>query len=105
MTYKTAYSMAAVRDLDHIRTEIMSASQDTGTAEKYIASLMERIEEKKFFPKSGSPLYYMDGFTGYYYVVYKAYIAFYRVDENKVYIDRILSTKSDYMRVLRFRPQ
>lgn len=102
MTSEVSYSMAAIRDLDRIWTDVLSVSRDNTTAENCISDLMDRIEEKRLFPRSGSPLYYMDGFTGYYYVVFKAYIAFYRIDQNGICVDRILSRKSDYMRTLKF---
>ena len=48
----------------------------------------------------GSPLYYENGFTGYYFVVFKAYIAFYRIENNVILVDRVLFGGSDYMKFL-----
>ena len=67
---------------------------------KYLDDLMNKIEAKADYPKSGSPLYYENGFTGYYYVVFKAYLAFYRIENNSMLVDRVLLGKSDYMRIL-----
>ena len=47
-----------------------------------------------------TPLYYSDLFTGYYYVRYREYIAFYRVEEDKMHVDRVLFARSDYMKTL-----
>ena len=80
MKHIIKYSKAAVRDLDRVWSEVFEASA--------------------LFPESGTPLYYEDSFTGYYYVVFKAYIVFYRLDDDAVLVDRILSGKSDYMRRL-----
>ena len=43
-------------------------------------------------------------FTGYYFVIFKAYMAFYRLENNTMLIDRILYGKSDYMRILQIFP-
>ena len=34
---------------------------------------------------------------GYRFIRYKDYLIFYRVDDKKVYIDRILNSKRDYV--------
>ena len=57
------------------------------------------------YPGSGSPLYYEDVFTGYYFVPVKAYIVFYRPDDDVVvmFVDRVFYGKSDYLRKLVLR--
>ena len=47
------------------------------------------------------PVYYENSFTGYYYVVFKAYLAFYRLEKETMLVDQVLTGKSDYMRILR----
>lgn len=100
MTYTVKYSRAAIRDLDRVRAEVFEASKDYETTEKHIDDLMDTVEAKVSFPKSGSPLCYQDSFTGYYFVVFKAYLAFYRLEDNVMLVDRVLFGKSDYMRQL-----
>jgi plasmid stabilization system protein ParE len=100
MKYKVKYSKSAIRDLDRVWSEIFEASKNQNITIKYIDDLMNKIEEKADYPKSGSPLYYENGFTGYYYVVFKAYLAFYRIENNSILVDRVLLGKSDYMRIL-----
>ncbi len=100
MKYKIKYSKSAIRDLDRVWSEIFEASKKQNFTIKYIDDLMNKIEEKADYPKSGSPLYYENGFTGYYYVVFKAYLAFYRIENNSILVDRVLLGKSDYMRIL-----
>ena len=75
------YSKEAIRDLDRIRSEVMEASKSRDVTDQYLEGLLDKIEAKADYPESGAPLYYEDLFTGYYFIVYKAYIAFYRVDE------------------------
>lgn len=100
MRYKIEYSKAAIRDLDRVWYEVYETSKNLDITRKYLQELMDKIETKTEYPKSGSLLYYEDQFTGYYFVIYKAYIAFYRLENNGVFIDRVLYGKSDYMRHL-----
>jgi len=101
MKYEIAYSPKAIEDLERVWSEVLKASGDYQTTEEYIDALMDKVEQKEEFPKSGSPLYYEDLFTGYYYVFYKAYKVFYRVEKDRLLIDRVLYSKSDYLRILK----
>jgi toxin ParE1/3/4 len=100
MSYSIRYSPVALRDLDRVWAEVLEASQSQETAEQYVNGLMDCIAEKKEFPRSASPLYYEGSFTGYYFVVFKAYMAFYQVREHSVLVDRVVYRKSDYMRTI-----
>lgn len=101
MSNHVKYSKAAIRDLDRVWAEVFEASRDIEITERYIEELLDKVEKKSDYPKSGSPLYYENTFTGYYFVVFKAYLAFYRIEQDSILVDRILFGKSDYMRVLR----
>ena len=100
MKYEIRYSQAAIRDLERIWSEVFEASKSDEITGKYINDLMDQIDKKADYPKSGSPLYYENTFTGCYFVVFKAYIAFYRIEDERILVDRVLSGKSDYMRRL-----
>ena len=100
MSYRIEYSPAALRDMDRVWDEVYEALKEVEVATRYIDELMDQIEEKREFLKSGTPLYYDERFTGYYFVVFKAYIAFYQVKEDRMLVDRVLYGKSDYMRTL-----
>ena len=103
MTYVVRYAKQAVRDLDRIFAEVAEASGDEEIAQRYVEGLIDKIEGKAAFPKSGAPLYYGELFTGFYFVVFKAYLAFYRVENEEMLVDRVLYRKSDYLRAI-FRP-
>ena len=105
MKYVIKYSPTALRDLDRVWREVLDASNDFEITQKYMNELIEKIEAKADYPRSGSPLYYENGFTGYYFVTYKVYIAFYRLDKNEILVDRVLYGASDYMRKLNFRTE
>ena len=97
---KYSYSPRAEQDLERIQDEVFEACRDVETTQRYLDAMMDRIEAKADYPRSGTPLYWLDRFTGYYYVVYKAYIAFYYPADDGIRIERILYGKSDYMRQL-----
>ena len=98
--YSVVYSKVAIRDLDRVWNEVLETSKDYETAEKYIDGLMDKVEALTEYPRSGIPLYYEDAFIGYYYVVFKKYAAFYRIEDNAVLVDRVLFTTSDYKKIL-----
>lgn len=100
MKYSVNYSRAAIKDIERVRSDVYEASLSPDITIQYIDDLIDKIEDKSEFPESGSPLYYQDRFTGYYFIVFKAYIAFYRIEEGSVLVDRVLLGKSDYMRKL-----
>lgn len=100
MSYRIEYSQAAIRDLDRVWNEVYEASKEADIATRYVDGLMDCVAEKRAFPKSGAPLYYENGFTGYYYVVVKAYMAFYRIVEERILVDRVVFGRSDYMRII-----
>ena len=101
MSYQVEYSKAAIRDLDRVWAEVYKASKDIEITERYIEELLDKVEKKSDYPKSGAPLYYENTFTGYYIIVFKAYLAFYRLEKETMLVDRVLFGKSDYMRILR----
>lgn len=100
MKYTIEYSKQAIRDMDRVWAEVFSSSKNYDTASRYLTDLLDTVERKTDFPKSGTPLYYDEIFTGYYFVIFKAYMAFYRIENKRVLVDRILYGKSDYLRHL-----
>ncbi len=100
MKYEVKYSKVAIRDLDKVWSEVLEVSKSYDITTKYIDDLIDKVVAKADQPKSGSPLYYEDSFTGYYFVVFKSYMVFYRLEDNVILVDRVLYGKSDYMRCL-----
>ena len=101
MKYRIEFSKAAIRDLDRVWAEVFEASQSNDTTRQYINDLLDYTEKRSVFPKAGAPLYYETSFTGYFFIIFKAYIIFYRLEEDKMLIDRVLFGKSDYIRHLK----
>lgn len=100
MKCRVEYSKIAIRDLDRVWAEVFEASKDYDITARYIDELMDKIEAKSDYPESGAPLYYKNRFTGYYFVVFKSYMAFYRIENDTMLIDRILFGRSNYMNYL-----
>ena len=65
MSYQVEYSKAAIRDLDRVWAEMYKASKDIEITERYIEELLDKVEKKSDYPKSGAPLYYENTFTGH----------------------------------------
>ena len=100
MSYYVRYSPGAGKDIAGIWDAVYSVSRNDDVADNYIDGIMEAIEDKKEFPRSGAPLAYRGLFTGFYSVLYKKYLAFYRVWDGSIEVARVLLASSDYIKVL-----
>ncbi|MBQ6731290.1 MAG: type II toxin-antitoxin system RelE/ParE family toxin [Bacilli bacterium] len=58
--------------------------------------LSQKIYDKSVFPESGTPLLFLKRATGYRYIIYKSYLAFYRIKGNEIIVERVLFAKSNY---------
>ena len=100
MKYTVVYSPEALKDLDRVWDEVFTASADITVTGRYLDDLLDKVDEKPAFPFFGKPLYYQENFTGYYMIIFKAYLVFYRLDSHTLFVDRVLYGKSDYLRFL-----
>lgn len=100
MKYEIRYTPAAQKDMDNVWEEVYTASRSFEITNKYVDEFIDTIAKKKNFPESGSPLYYRGIFTGFYSVNFKAYKAFYRVNDGYVEVIRIIFAKKDYLKIL-----
>jgi len=100
MSYKIRYSPQSQRDMDQVWEEVYAASKSYDVADKYVNEFIEHIEGPKMFPCSGIPLKYYGLFTGFYFVNFKKYNAFYRVKGNYIEVARIIFAKADYQKIL-----
>ena len=98
--YSVRYTPEAVRDMDSVWDGVYEASKSRDTADKYVNEFAEAIAKKKRFPLTGTPLRYKGLFTGFYYVTFKKYMAFYRVKDSYIEVIRIIMAKRDYMAIL-----
>lgn len=95
------YSPIVLNDLDEIRTYISQNLFNPIAAQNTVNGIMDSVDMLADQPEMGAPLYFLSGLnSGYRYIIYGNYMAFYRASKTDVYIDRVLYGKSDYMRVL-----
>ena len=58
IVYKIEYSPEAVRDLDDVFADVLTASKDIEITHKYLEELQDRIDSMVKRPETGTPLYY-----------------------------------------------
>ena len=98
---KIVYSPKARNDLDEIWTYISEKLLNPSAAEATVNGILDTIDMLQAQAEIGKPLYFSsDLFSGYRFLVYKNYLAFYRTSADTIYIDRIIYGKRDYMRLL-----
>lgn len=98
MEREIVFSKKSEFQIDEIYQYVYSASNDEETAKKFVNELLDKTEILKKHEFVGRQLELIDNIvTQYRFIRYKDYLIFYRVDDKKVYIDRILSSKRDYV--------
>ena len=102
MLRRIEYSPRALKDLDGIWDYIEKELCNPSAAQNTVEGIMDKIDILMSFPKAGAKLEFENGLnSGYRYVSFKNYIAFYRLgSDDIVYIDRVVYSGRDYMRIL-----
>lgn len=102
MKNKIFYSPKAQEDLDAIWDYIEKDLCNPMAAQHTVDGIMDQIDILADFPEYGPKLTFENGLeTGYRFVLYKNYIAFYRFSpEQVIFVDRVLYAGRDYMRIL-----
>ena len=98
MEREIVFSKKSELQIDEIYQYVYNASNDEEIAKKFVNELLDKTEILKKQAFVGRQLELIDNIvTQYRFIRYKDYLVFYRVDDKKVYIDRILSSKQDYV--------
>ena len=98
---KIVLSPEARNDLLEIREYIEQEFESPDAALKMVAGITKRLRELEKHGKLGARLSSVtDVESEYRFLVCGNYRAFYRYEEDMVYVDRILYGRRDYMRVL-----
>lgn len=95
------FSPLAKQDLDGIHGYISNSLGSPIAGNNTVERKLDSIENLRRYPDSGTPLssrYQIA--TNYRYVVAGNYLAFYRHEGNDLFVDRVLYSKSDYLRTL-----
>lgn len=95
------YSPESQRDLELIGDYISEQLKSPQAALNTVTLIQDKIDKLEDFPQLGTPLT-ITGYDNndYRFLVCLNYLAFYRIDGNNVYIDRILYGKRDYVSIL-----
>lgn len=98
---KIKFSADAVSDMQQIKTYITEELCNEQAAVDTVDKIMKRIRVLETFPKSGAPISSVVPFDiSYRFLVCGHYTAFYRVENETVFIVRILYGRRDFMRIL-----
>ncbi len=100
MSYKVKYSDVAIKDISRMTNDVFAACLDKRTTNEYVNGLIKKINEKAVFPESGIPLLLSKKPTEHRYIIYKSYLAFYRIKGNDLIVERVLFGKSEYLKYL-----
>lgn len=96
-----SFSPEAVSDLQQTKAYITDEHCNEQAAVNTIAKITSRIRELAAFPEMGAPLSSIVDFeTDYRFLVCGNYTAFYRFENQTVYIVRVLYGRRDFMRIL-----
>ena len=100
MSKKVVFSPLANRDLESIWSYLAEECENPRAASKVIDLILSHVELLADFPESGTPLSSISPIsTPYRFVIAGSYLAFYRVGDS-VFVDRVLSSRSDYLKAL-----
>lgn len=98
---KVVYSPEAMNDLDEIWEYIYSETLDKQISNRMINKILDAVDTLKDFSDVGAKL---SGITDikcdYRFLVVEKYLVFYRTIEQTVYIDRVLSSRQNYLKIL-----
>lgn len=102
MQNKIGYSPRAMKDLDEIWDYIENELCNPSAAQNTVEGIMDAVENLAMFPETGAKVEFDNGLeSGYRFVVFRNYLAFYRLrPENVVYVDRVMYAGRDYMKIL-----
>jgi len=98
---KLALSDEARRDLKQIQDYIANEKESPQTALKVIEGILDKIENLLDFPDSGTLLSPKVNFpTNYRYIRATGYLIFYRHENNRIFVDRIIHGRRNYITIL-----
>lgn len=94
-------SPKAQKDMLEIKEYISEELGNPAAATNVLAKITKRFRELMKFPLIGTPLSSVIKIeTNYRYLVCGQYTAFYRYENDTVYVDRVLYGRRDFMRIL-----
>ena len=93
------FSTAADNDIAELKTYISVELSAPEAASNMVKGIFDTVTHLRDHPDLGKLISSPKNTMNYRYIVYKNYMVFYR-HSDKVYIDRVLYGRSDYMNIL-----
>lgn len=99
--HKIILTAQARKDLKEIKGYISRRLQNPIAAKNTLSAIMAEFHKLEQFPAMGSPVRDGEGEeTAERVLSCKNYLAFYRLEEPKIYVDRVLYSHRDYAAIL-----
>jgi len=101
MDNQISYAPKAREDLLEIKSFIEEETGDIELARKTVSDIVNTNDSLRVFPEMGQQLLINLGSKiEYRYLLCHNYLSFYRYFDQTIYIDRILNSRRDYLRIL-----
>ena len=101
MKVSVKFSPEALKDLDEIYDYIANVLKSPDAADNTVNKILDKTDLLSDNPEIGTQLFFEnDLFSGYRYLVSDNYLAFYRITNESVFVDRVIYGKRDYMKIL-----
>lgn len=101
MKVSVNFSPEALKDLDEIYDYIANVLKSPDAADNTVNKILDKTDLLSDNPEIGTQLFFEnDLFSGYRYMVSDNYLAFYRITNESVFVDRVIYGKRDYMKIL-----
>ncbi|NLD87160.1 MAG: type II toxin-antitoxin system RelE/ParE family toxin [Clostridiales bacterium] len=101
MKYKLLYSTQSRRDLDEIWDYIATELQKPSAATRIVNAILDSSSRLIDFAEIGTSLSSIANVeSDYRFLVHGNYLTFYRVHGDKIYVDRVLYGRRDYLHIL-----
>ena len=95
------YSALAKRDLDETYDYIATELRNPSAASETVNAILDGAESLEGFPLMGAPVEGLPFMADEYrFLSVRNYVIFYRVTESRIFIDRILYKRRDYLTLL-----
>ena len=98
---KVLLSPEAARDLSQLRRYISTELKNRSAADRIVGSILQQLRALGRFPEQGPSVEALTGFpTELRMLLCGKHIALYKIENETVFVARILDARLDYLRVL-----
>lgn len=98
---KINFSPVAISDLNKILEYYSETLQSISSGVRIVRSIQKSCSNLKNFPNLGKKIEgFNDLFCNYRFLIVDSYCIVYKIDVNNIFIETIIDTRRDYMKVL-----